>query len=444
MISSGSLQVRPDNIVFRDLEPGESDTVDVWARNIGKKTIFVRFSLPKNPFFVLNAKANISTAPGLEAHATIKYTASTSEKETSELKVTCNDSSVLVPIIAYPPTPAVQLATNTLDFGTVTLNSGQVRSFKFTNYGAIEGKFSIHVSETNAIKITPVFGLIDSNQTQEVQVTFKAETPGDFKCQIFVEVDNNTEQINPINAYAKVVDQSLTLHNPKGEEFGELNFQHLFYGQKKVIPLILRNRGSCTRSFSILPLKSDSSNDDKCLPIFGISPMSGMVKAYSDVTINVTFNPRKNDLSHNSDSEQQYSAAATIQIPETKQDISFNIIGKAVSLNYEITAVDFNFGTAVLKSKQSQKFVISNNSLYLPLNFTIKQVAQFNFSPSSITLKQRESKEITCTFQPSNLGIYNIKTHISFCGGIDRLDLNLSGTAVTNETDESTYQRPGV
>ena len=78
MISSGSLQVRPDSIIFRDLEPGESDTVDVWARNIGKKPIYVRFSLPQNQFFVLNAKANISTAPGLEAHATIKYTASTS------------------------------------------------------------------------------------------------------------------------------------------------------------------------------------------------------------------------------------------------------------------------------------------------------------------------------------------------------------------------------
>ena len=67
MISKGSLQVRPDTVVFRDLEPGESDTADVWAHNIGKRSINVRFSLPKSPYFELNSKANIPTAPGLEA-----------------------------------------------------------------------------------------------------------------------------------------------------------------------------------------------------------------------------------------------------------------------------------------------------------------------------------------------------------------------------------------
>lgn len=441
MVSKGSLQVSPDTIVFRDLDSGESDTIDIWARNVGSKSINVRFSLPENPFFVLNAKANILTAPGLEAHAVLKYTASTSQKETNALTVTCNDSSISIPIISYPPTPAVQPGTTKIDFGTVTMNTGQIRSFQFTNFGAIEGKYLLKCEpKTNSLKISPVEGTIGSNATQDVMITFKAETPGPFKCQIIINVDNNSEKIQPIDVIGNVVDQSITIHGPKGEEFSELNFQHLFYGSKKVIPIILRNKGSCLRTFSILPLRLDSTDYNS--PVFTISPMNGTIKAYSDLNLNVTFYPPRNDQTN--DSEQQYSAIATVEIAETGQTISFNAIGTAVCLNYEITQLDFDFGQLALKSKKSEQFVVKNNSPFLPLSFNIKQVAQFKFNPSSLTLKPKESKTISLTFQPVNLGVYNIKTHISFCGGIERRDINLIGSGVTTLSPDPNYQRPEI
>ncbi|OHT01690.1 hypothetical protein TRFO_31385 [Tritrichomonas foetus] len=440
MISSGSLQVRPDTVIFRDLEPGESDTVDIWAHNVGSKSINVRFSLPENPFFVLNCKANIHTAPGLEAHATIKYTASTLEKQTCTLKVQCNDSVVDLPLVAYPPTTSVQVGCTKIDFGTVTLHSQQIRSFKFTNYGINEGKYVINCTES-CVKLSPASGIINSNQTQEVSVTFKGDSPGDFNFPITVDVENNSEQINPIIITAKVVDQSITLHDPKGDILTELNFQHLFYGQKKIIPIVLKNRGSCVRTFTLKPLRSDVNDDDN-YQIFNITPINGTMNAFSDVNLNVTFSPPKKNLFH--DTEQQYGALSKIEIAETGQIIEFNVIGTAVKLNYEISSVDFDFGRTVLKSKQSQKFTIKNNSPFLPLPYNIKQVSQVYFNPATFSLKPRESKEISVTFSPSNLGPYNVKTHISFCGGIDRRDVNLSAIVVANSADDSNYQRPEV
>jgi hypothetical protein len=248
MISTGSLCVRPDTIVFRDLEQGESDSIEIWARNVGCRPIVVRFSLPENsPSFVLVCKSNILTAPGLDAHAVVHYTAS-AESEGSTLRISCQDATVVIPITAYPPSPAIQVDRTRIDFGTVVIHSSQIQHFELKNCGTAGGNLTIRCVRHD-VNIDPESSVLLPNGTVKASVSFCQSGPADSHCGIVPIVQGNIDKIGIIEGLATVVDHSIVVRNVDNLPITEVEFGSLFFGQKRSVKVRLSNKGAIGRTF---------------------------------------------------------------------------------------------------------------------------------------------------------------------------------------------------
>ena len=86
------LHIVPEKIIFRDLNIGESESFEIWAKNISKKPMKIRFSLPPIlPFTVDQIKTNV-TPPGLEVKTLIHYKNTKHLIEKDFLLVECDDA----------------------------------------------------------------------------------------------------------------------------------------------------------------------------------------------------------------------------------------------------------------------------------------------------------------------------------------------------------------
>lgn len=445
MSQKGSLEVRPDSIIFRDLEPGDTDSIEVWARNSGKRPVHIRFSMDENPFFSLICKANIMTAPGLDAHAVVKFTASTATIEECQLKIECNDSTVFVPIYAYPPAPSFQIDKKLINFGTVLVNSSQIQHFRMNNCGTTSGEFELKCDES-CVFLEPRTGSLDPNSSIDVSVTFKSNEPGSYKIPIVPVVEGNHDPLPEIHVCCNVVDHSIELNTVDGEPIRDLDFGYLFHGQKKQMTVKLVNKGGIERKFAIEQPTLDvsgrrSTTNGPRGKVFSVSPANGSLQPYSSVELTVTYAPPAKTAGN--DAEQVHSSLMTASVVETGQVLELSLQGTAVQIEFEVSAVDFDFHDVVVKNKAKESFTLTNLSKNLALPFAVKGVAHCTFTPDSGHIPPEKSQEIVISFCPKTLGPFNCNTVVSFCQGLRQRGLNLSGCAVM-ANDGKSFERADV
>ena len=402
MSERGSLEVRPDAIIFRDLDPGDTDSIDVWARNSGKRPIHVRFSMEDNPFFTLICKANIMTAPGLDAHAVVRYTASTATQEECRLKIECNDATVFVPIYAYPPSPSFQFDKQLINFGTVLVNSSQIQYFRMNNCGTTDGRFELQCSEA-CLTIEPTSGVLEPNNAMDIAVTFKATSPGAYKIPIVPVVEGNHDPLPEIEVRGDVVDHAIELNSDSGESISEIDFGYLFCGQKKPVTVNLVNKGGVERKFTIEQPALDASGRRSTRKgvrgrVFTVSPLSGTLAPYKSVELTVNYAPPAKVDMH--DVEQIHTSLMTVSIVETGQVLELPLQGTAVQIEYGVSAVDFDFDQVVVKAKSRQEFTLTNSSKHLALPFSVKPLAHCTFTPDAGSIPPEKEQKISICFCP--------------------------------------------
>ena len=441
MIQKGSLEVRPSAIVFRDLECGEKDSIDVWARNAGKRPVHVRFSLPENnPAFSLVCKANIMTAPGLDAHAVVKYEAGSISTEKCELKIECNDATIMVPITAYPPSPSFEFDKTKLNFGNILVNSSQIQHFSMKNCGTTEGRFAIECTESDA-KVEPKSGVLNPGETVKIAVTLQSVIVGPKQFQIIPRVEGNHDDIPVIEAVGEILCHSVALNGMDDKAVTELDFGYLFHGQKKSLTVKLANNGGIARKFTIDDMAADTEKTIRKSGIFSVSPMTGDLAPYSSVVLTVTYAPPPDFTAE--DIEEVHSCVMRANVVETGHVLELSLVGTAVRIGFEVSALDFDFDTVVVKRKTSQILTVTNTSKYLPLPFSMKSVAHFSFVPSSGHIPPEGSQNIALNLFPRNLGPFSYKTAILFCGGIRQREINIDGFVVTDK-DGKDFKRAEV
>ena len=166
MLSTGAVRIVPDQIVFRSTQPGQKESTDIWIHNIGRNPIKIRFSLSQNSNFKLLSQANATLVAGLETKVTVQYVCKKSELINEELSILAADSSIKVPIIAYPPAAQVKLNTEKIEIGNVQVETEIKRKFSIANFGTKETTFSARCSDmgvilTNASGALPIGEAVD-------------------------------------------------------------------------------------------------------------------------------------------------------------------------------------------------------------------------------------------------------------------------------------------
>ena len=221
------IRVLPDTISFKDLKEGESDAIDVWVTNISRSPIVVRFTLPKNSPFELVYPDNNLLPPGLEACATIRYTAKGADTQKSELTVACPTSKVIVPIIASPPRARIVSDSKQINLGSIGTGIIFKFTFSLTNIGVLDGNFAL-LCDSDIITFAPESGTISPSKSQEISATIKPEKAGDLVINVNIDFNGTSEKIEPIEITGTTVLHSLALLF-EGKEIKDLDFKTVFF-----------------------------------------------------------------------------------------------------------------------------------------------------------------------------------------------------------------------
>ncbi|OHS93177.1 hypothetical protein TRFO_11990 [Tritrichomonas foetus] len=449
MKSKKSLQVLPDSIIFHDLEIGESEVMDIWAKNISKKPMKIRFSLPFNSPFTIDLNRSHVTPPGLETRTSIHFKCSKLEIIKDILKVECDDSVIEVPIMVYPPSSNLTVNPSSIDLGIIAVNSTTGKTITLKNVGSKESEFTA-TCNLDTVKLIPSTGLIKPDQQLDLSFILKPTKPNKMEFMILIKL-GDSDNIIKIPVKAEVVDISLVLMY-EGQEISDLSFGHVFFGQKRVIQVEIINRSPCKRSFVINPPQDPkmlsnkfSTNRSSTLSfdpeiIFTSVPCDGLLNPNDKTIISVVFQPPKQfDMAD--DIEYMFNHVSKIEVVETGQTIDFQLSGLGVIPNIELSDVDFNFDYQKVKTRTSKILTIFNRSQFLPITFDISQVAQFRFNPLKGTILPKENKKIKITFFPKNIGEFEEQAFVTFCNGLTKRHINLIANSLQTSDQPKPFQR---
>lgn len=430
--ASQFLHVVPDSIFFRDINKNDKDIVELWIQNVGKKPVPMRLSVPKDSPFILSSCLIPMTAPGLEVKIEISYTAKTDSPVESELVIATDECSIAVPIKAFPPCPRILSDKSHIELGNVGIKSNFKFSFSLSNIGVEQGTFKLS-SKEESLKIIPDEGPIFPGKSAEITCYFNPTKEGACKFEIDVEGIGAYEKCPPIEITATAVLHSLALLIDD-KDVNELDFETIYFGQKRIISTTITNRGPFKQSFVVLPPRDSietstipSGSSSSKNSVFTAVPSEGLLNPYCSTIVRFIFNPPLYQYEEE-DHDYLFNQNATIEVVETGQKLDFQLMGKAVHHLVSLSSMDFTFDKTPLKQRSTLTLTLNNLSHFLPTHFDIKPIAHFRFEPSKGVIKPSKSVDITILFYPKNLGDIEVTSIITFSGGLAKKRVNLFGT----------------
>ena len=456
MFSNSFLAVFPDNILFRDFVLRKTETSELRVLNKSTNPLKIRFFLSANSVFKLSKNGQFNIPPGIEFIQKVSF------KPTSEtpnfgafkdiIKIETPSGTVSIPISAYPPAPRISVDQNRIDLSGVPVNSDRKFAFKITNVGVDDAKYNLKIEE-QAIHLNPSSGVLKPSETVTINGVFSPKTIDVFDTKIDILCDKLLEKIEPIKFTGSSVNNSISVLL-NGKPFSNLDFDIVFFGQKKVIQATIMNNSNEKRSFVIIPpvdsALEGSNKKSKSAEKFYFSrkhytflaePFDGVLNPLSSMQVNFIFQPivtEENSQSNfnlttfnpDDDFETDFDYSTAIEIPDTSQKIEFQLVGKAVRHFVSVPVVDFDFGELLVNQKSSKPMEIRNNSQHLSIQYEIKDVANFRFVPNKGVIKKNSSITINIVFFPKALGCYEISPSIIFGNGIFKQPFNCVGNCV--------------
>lgn len=446
MLSSGEIRIVPDEIIFRDLTVGDKDKIDVWIHYIGRKPIKVRFSVPfDSPFEIISPKIAM-LASGLEVKVCIQYIATTNEIKKSELIISASTSSISVPITAYPPSAQVHVNLQNIDCGLIPEGNTVTKTFSIANFGTKEGTYTLRCSNP-IVTFNSIKGKLPVGEAVNVEFSFILKKVGKFKFTINVDLENSNNKLPPINVVGEIL-QSVATIQYNGKDTKEIDFGQIFFTQRKVISVTIQNKSKDRRIYSISqPLESKANSRlsttktsigtcSDC--VFTITPNEGTLQPNGSALITLIFEPPSNE----NEREMIYNFVSFIKLSGVDQTIPLNMTGSAVPLAISIPNVDFIFGQQKIETKEEKIMTIENTSIFQNVSFSIRPTAAFRFTPESGMLKPNSTKNVTVTFYPRSIGVYDAQTFVNIGNGLKKININLIGTGTAEDVSGKFKRTP--
>lgn len=442
------VEVVPKEIVFSNISPGKTMTMNVSAHNMTGRPISIKFSLPANSPFRIPPNRGPITAPGLEVKTVVTYECKSSEVVKDFLKVETDHSTVNVPITAYPPTAELETSVNHISVGQMSVDTSCKRSFTITNVGASDARYEIQCSERTA-KFDKSDGPLPHGSSRDITFTFRPVHPRQYNFGIDILLDGKLSKT--ISVDGVVADHPLAL-SYQGKNVDELAFGHVYCGQKKILEVQVMNMGTCKSSFVINPPRDSNSpvslsasrkfetlDEDN---VFYAIPCEGVLEPKGKTTLAMVFQPPP--IKESDDVEVFYTFTSSIEVVENGRKSDFQLTGFAAKLRYELSQIDFDFEYQKVYTRGYKELVITNCSKYLPITFEMSKVAHFHFQPETGTIPPNGKKTIKVTFWPKNLGVFEKVCHISVCGGLSRRHINLFGTSLQKGSSPQPFRRKEI
>jgi len=305
----GALAIEPNEIRFESITPGILYIMTFSVRNNSTDTQRIRLSAPHSGFFALNYIPSGTVAPGLDIRAEIECQLPVDSKElvfTDKVIATMGSARVELPIYACKPY-AVLKFNRILNCGTLILSQSKnhLEEIIFENIGDIVGKVKLSYEPDSFIKsISPLKFDVDSKgktkSIMKVKVVLDPKQVGEFREIIRVSIAGTIDDLF-IEICVIIIEPRLTLITTNGKGLlDSANFGSIFYGESRKIKGYLVNSSPIPLNFTTIydeeeeTVEGDSPLDEITLfytKSLIIIPLDGIVKPYSQITVEFRFNP---------------------------------------------------------------------------------------------------------------------------------------------------------
>ena len=158
-----------EQLDWRNWEPGGEYTRSLVVKNVGVKTLKVKYKLPATKYFSMEFPEPIKLQPGLSATVDVTFRPIKRERYDDYIEFMVPGGSFSVPVCAFLPVVALEVPPS-LDFGFAASKEECKRSFTFTNVGEVAVDYEWKIDEP--FTFTPNAGRLSPGESQNVHSVF--------------------------------------------------------------------------------------------------------------------------------------------------------------------------------------------------------------------------------------------------------------------------------
>eukprot|EP01065_Artemidia_motanka_P047272 TRINITY_DN736_c0_g1_i2.p1 TRINITY_DN736_c0_g1~~TRINITY_DN736_c0_g1_i2.p1 ORF type:complete len:2968 (+),score=1059.89 TRINITY_DN736_c0_g1_i2:73-8904(+) len=430
---------------FSDIDTGLIYVIRFTIFNASKRVQRVRFKPPQTPAFKLVTFPQ-SIAPGLVQEVEVEFCTKEQKDLDDRFTVLTDVGAIDVPLHAWFPRPNIQLEDE-VNLGVVAVQHNASRAITLSNTGKRPGQFSFRIESGTGLTITPASGTIQPGKDQRVEVNYYGQDVGYFMQLVPVHLPGQSTRQLKVTARVTESKVEIVHSQDRGPVTGPVDFGTLYFGQRRVEEVQLRNNAPFPASFSVHSpeeAEEDWGDDDgrpatPLPPPIEVFPVDGRIGPGSSVTLRYTFQPvfREEKQGFLTTRERpkagEWSKTFGIEIVETEQKLEVGFRGRAVHTDVSFSETSFRFGDAQVNTRADIQFTASNRA-ELPVELDISRAAHFSVRASKqVTgppwrLGAHSTMAFTLTFKPNQLGRFR-RTLTAVVSGVQQLMLQVIGTA---------------
>lgn len=467
------LEVFPEEIVFKDIETDQTYEVTVCVRNLAPLVRRIRFIPPQTGRFGARYEALGALAVGIATNVVVTFETDQLGDFHDQIVIQTEGFSVNLPLHAYQSRPEVRFDPF-VNLGFTTIGRPATGSIAFLNEGSAAGDIVLKYEKLGELTVTPETFTLQPKEERTVEVSYVSKEVSTYRCAVDVEVAGQAPK--HIDISANCVEQQVALvasSLEKGETEGKvlamtanLDFQTLYYGQKREIQAYLVNVGPFPVRFYVKFTQGSDENDaetsfltpielanQSIRRIITARPISGQIQPFSQLPIRFTCAPtlpelttgfahsvtsdpkaRRSSQASPSDSFSDYFYTALFDFEGLEQRLSVQIQAHAVLPALKLSENTVHFYDCPVNEQRDAQITLENRSEDLPLDFQFEQVAHFALSPGHGVLQPLQKKAVFVTFRPRNLGVFEGQPKLTYLKGSFSVNLTLYGECSSTTT----------
>ena len=460
------LEVFPEEIVFKDIETDQTYEVTVCVRNLAPQVRRIRFIPPQTGRFGARYEALGALAVGIATNVVVTFETDQLGDFHDQMVIQTEGFSVDLPLHAYQSRPEVRFDPF-VNLGFTTIGRPATGSISFLNEGSAVGEVVLKYEKLSELTLTPETFTLQPKEERTVEVSYVSKEVSTYRCAVDVEVAG--QPAKHIDISANCVEQQVALvasSLAKGETdtkslsiTANLDFQTLYYGQKKEIQAFLVNVGPFPVRFYAKFTQGSEENDaetsfmtpielanQSIRRIITARPISGQIQPFSQLPISftcapvqpelttgfshsVTSDPKSRNFSQTSpsDSFSDYFYTALFDFEGLDQRLSVQIQARAVLPSLKLSENTLHFYDCPVNQQRDAQITLENRSDDLPLDYQFEQIAHFGLSPACGVLQPMQKKPVFVTFRPRNLGVFEGQAKLVYLKGGFSVNLTLYG-----------------
>jgi len=221
-VSEQPLNIVPDEVIFKDIIPGQIYQMYVQVRNLTKYVKRVRVFQPKTSNFRCDYDMMGAIAPGLSIELVISFESNNAGEFRDMVTIVSEDDvEIEIPIYAFSPTAKIVFEPF-INMGFIQVGKEKKEIINFRNEGSVDMRVDLNVPEPCELKILPNTSfMLKSNEEVEIELVYNPTEPGIFRGLIEVITDGQCF-MKQIDVNATCVEFLKFIINDKGEELNQL------------------------------------------------------------------------------------------------------------------------------------------------------------------------------------------------------------------------------